>query len=142
MYDKHWRCFMTLEYFYKTGEVYRTVDYGYGPEREWDGDDGYDFEFEIDSEQIKTALVWAIKNKVKGDLRNKSIYPNMYPMIVGLKDFVNRKFTDVENEFIDALLREVINTIEEEGNLEGFAEWYRDEIAEYYEDEAMKTQEG
>lgn len=132
---------MTLEYFYKTGEIYRWVDYGDGPEKEWDGDDGYDFEFEVDSEQIKTALVWAIKNKVKGDLRHKSLYSDKYPMVNGLKDFVNRKFTDAENEFMDALLREVLNTIEEDDELEEFAEWYREEIAEYYEDEAMETQE-
>jgi hypothetical protein len=133
---------MTLEYFYKTGEIHRRVDYGDGSEQEWDGDDGYDFEFKIDSEQIKTALVWAIKNKVKGDLKHKSFYPDKYPMVNGLKDFVNRKFTDAENEFIDALLREVLNTIEEDDELEEFAEWYREEIAEYYEDEAMETQEG
>ena len=132
---------MTLEYFYKTGEIYRWVNYGDGPEQEWDGDDGYDFEFEVDSEQIKTALVWAIKNKVKGDLKHKSLYPDKYPMVNGLKDFINRKFTDAENEFIDALLREVLNTIEEDDELEEFAEWYREEIAEYYEDEAMETQE-
>ena len=131
---------MTLEYFYKTGEIYRQVDYGDGPEQEWDGDDGYDFEFEVDSEQIKTALVWAIKNKVKGDLKHKSFYPDKYPMVNGLKDFVNRKFTDAENEFIDALLREVLNTIEENDDLEEFAEWYREEIADYYEDEAMESQ--
>ena len=133
---------MTLEYFYKTGEVHHIVNYGDGPVEEWDGDEGYDFEFKIDSEQIKTALVWVIKNKVKGNLRHKSFYPDKYPMINGLKDFVNRKFTDVENEFIDALLREVLNTIEEDDELESFAEWYREEIAEYYEDEAMETQEG
>jgi hypothetical protein len=132
---------MTLEYFYKTGEIHRWVDYGNGPEQEWDGDDGYDFEFEVDSEQIKTALVWAIKNKVKIDLKHKSLHPDKYPMINGLKDFVNRKFTDAENKFIDALLREVLNTIEEDDELEEFAEWYREEIAEYYEDEAMETQE-
>lgn len=132
---------MTLEYFYKTGEIYRAVDYGDGPEQEWDGDDGYDFEFKIDSEQIKTALVWVIKNKVKDDLSHKSRHPDKYPVVNGLKDFVNRKFTDAENEFIDTLLREVLNTIEEDDELEEFAEWYREEIAEYYEDEAMETQE-
>lgn len=131
---------MVLEYFYKTGEVRRCVDYGYGPVEEWDGDEGYDFEFKIDSEQIKTALVWVIKNKVKNDLKSKSLYPDKHPIINGLKDFVNRKFTDVENEFIDALLREVFNTIEEDDDLDEFAEWYREEIAEYYEDEAMETQ--
>ena len=133
---------MTLEYFYKLGEVHRCVDYGYGTVEEWDGDEGYDFEFEIDSEQIKTALVWVIKNKVKSDLRHKSFYPDKYPMVNGLKDFVNRKFTDAENEFINALLKEVLNTIEEDDELEEFAEWYREEIADYYEDQAMETQEG
>lgn len=132
---------MKLEYFYKTGENYRLVNYGDGPEREWDGDDGYDFEFEIDSEQIKTALVWVIKNKVKCGLRHKSSNSDKYPVINGLKDFVNRKFTAAENEFIDSLLREVLNTIEEYDGLEEFAEWYSEEIAEYYEDEAMETQE-
>lgn len=131
---------MTLEYFYKTWENYRWVDYGYGLEKEWDGDDGHNFEFEIDSEQIKTALVWAIKNKVKGELRHESFYPDQYPMVNGLKDFVNRKFTDAENEFISKLIYNMLETIEELDQLEEFAEYYRDEIAEYYEDEAMETQ--
>ena len=131
---------MTLEYFYKTWENYRWVDYGDGLKKEWDGDDGYDFEFEIDSEQIKTALVWAIKNKVKGELRHESFYPDKYPMVNELKDFVNRKFTDAENEFISKLIYNMLETIEELDQLEEFAEYYRDEITEYYEDEAMETQ--
>ena len=132
---------MILEYFYKTGEMYRTVNYGDGPEQEWDGDDGYDFEFEVDSEQIKTALVWAIKNKVKDELRHKSFYPDKYHIVNGLKDFVNRKFTDAENEFVSELIYNMLETIEELDKLEEFAEYYREEIAEYYEDVAMKTQE-
>ena len=132
---------MILEYFYKTGEAYRTVDYGNGPEQEWDGDKGYDFEFEVDSEQIKVALVWAIEGKVKNDLRHKFLYPDKYPIINGLKDFVNRKFTDAENEFISQLIYNMLETIEKLDQLEEFAEYYREEIAEYYEDEAMETQE-
>ena len=132
---------MILEYFYKTGETYCMVDYGNGPEKEWDGDDGYEFEFEVNSEQIKTALVWAIKNKVKGDLRHKSFYLDKYPMVNGLKDFVNRKFTDAENEFVSQLIYNILETVEELDQLEEFAEYYREEIAEYYEDEAMETQE-
>jgi hypothetical protein len=133
---------MIFEYFYKTGEVYHTVDYGSGPEQEWDGDDGYDFEFEIDSKQIKTALVWIIKNNVKSELRHKCLYPDKYPIVNGLRDFVNRKFTDAENEFISQLIYNMLETIEELDQLEEFAEYYREEIAEYYEDEAMGTQEG
>ena len=61
-------------------------------------------------------------------------------MVNGLKDFVNRKFTDAENEFISKLIYNMLETIEELDQLEEFAEYYRDEIAEYYEDEAMETQ--
>ena len=132
---------MVLEYFYKTGELYHIVNYGDCSEKEWDGDEGYDFEFEVDAEQIKTVRVWAIKNKVKGDLRHKSFYPDKYPMVNGLKDFVNRKFTDAENEFVSELIYHMLETIEELDQLEEFAEYYREEIAEYYEDDAMETQE-
>jgi hypothetical protein len=131
---------MTLEYFYKTGEVYRYVNYGDGPEQEWDGDEGYNFEFEIDSEEIKTALVWILKNKTKNNLRHKVRYPAKYPIVNGLKDLVDRKFTAAENEFIDTLLNEVLSSIEEDDNLEEFAEQYREEITSYYEDEAMESQ--
>lgn len=132
---------MTLEYFYKTREIYRYVNYGDGPEQEWDGDDGYSFEFEIDSEQIKTALVWAIKNKTKCELRHKSFYPDKYPMVNELIDFVNRKFTEAENKFVSELIYNILGIVEELDRLEEFAEYYREEIAEYYKDEAMKTQE-
>ena len=133
---------MTLEYFYKTGEMYHTVNYGYGSEQEWDGDDGYDFEFEVDSKQIKKALVWAIKNNIKSELRHKSSYPDKYPMVNGLKDFVSRKFTEAEDEFVSQLIYNMLETIEDLDQLEEFAEYYREEIAEYYEDEAMETQGG
>lgn len=132
---------MTLEYFYKTREIYRYVNYGDGPEQEWDGDDGYSFEFEIDSEQIKTALVWAIKNEVKSELKHKSLHPDKYHVVNGLKDFVSRKFTEAENEFMSKLICNILETVEELDQLEEFAEYYKEEIAEYYEDEAMETQE-
>lgn len=132
---------MTLKYFHKTGEMYRTVNYGSGSEQEWDGDDGYYFDFEVDSEQIKMALVWAIKNEVKCELKHKSLHPDKYHVVNGLKDFVSRKFTDAENEFMSKLICNMLETIEELDQLEEFAEYYREEIAEYYEDEAMETQE-
>lgn len=127
---------MILEYFYKTGEY--TIDRGYG--EEWDGDDGYDFEFEIDDDQIKKALVSVIKQKVKSMLRMKSDLADKYPISKDLKEFVNGKFTKGENEFINEVINEMLSTIEDSDNLEDFAEWYREEISDYYEDEAMETQ--
>jgi hypothetical protein len=132
---------MVLEYFYKTGENYRYVDYGDGQEAEWDGDDGYDFEYEIDSSQVIDALIYIIKNNVKRDLKYKSRNPEKYHMTNDMIEFLGRKFTDVENKFIDAILLEVFDSMYDNDSLDDFAELYRDEIAEYYENDAMESQE-
>ena len=97
-------------------------------------------EFEIDDDQIKKALVSVIKQKVKSMLRMKSDLADKYPISKDLKEFVNGKFTKGENEFINEVINEILSTIEDSDNLEDFAEWYREEISDYYEDEAMETQ--
>lgn len=41
-----------IKYFKKTGEIYRDTPFG----REWDGDDGYFFNYEPEEEELKETL--------------------------------------------------------------------------------------
>jgi hypothetical protein len=41
-----------IKYFKKTGEIYRDTPFG----REWDGDDGYYFNYEPDEDEFREAL--------------------------------------------------------------------------------------
>ena len=41
-----------IKYFKKTGEIYRDTPFG----REWDGNDGYYFNYEPDEEKFKEVL--------------------------------------------------------------------------------------
>ena len=130
---------MTLEYFYKTGENYRYIDYGDGPEREWDGDEGYDFKFKVDNEQIKKALVYILTGDAHYQIKNYA--RNAGSITDGYKNLLSRKLTEEEKLIAKYIITDMLDKLEELDQLEEFAEYYREDIADYYEDDAMETQE-
>lgn len=123
---------MTLEYFYKTGEIHRWVNYGYGPEKEWDGDEGYDFEYDIYSDQIKKALSYILMNNGYDKLKDNNEFKKLvqFPL-----DICQEKQLEIIIDFF-------ISLIDDADLLDDFAEQFRNEITDYYEDEAMETQRG
>ena len=50
---------MTFTYFCKTGEIYRDTQFG----KEWDGDTGYDFEYEPRPEDLEKEIKKIIVKK-------------------------------------------------------------------------------
>ena len=50
---------INIEYFKKTGEIYRDTPFG----KEWDGDDGYFFNFEPEEEEFKEVLKQLVEER-------------------------------------------------------------------------------
>lgn len=87
----------TYTYFKKLGEIYRDTAFG----REWDGDEGYNFNFTPEEEEFKEALK---------------------PL--------------VEEQYGEKAWKLVCDF----GLFDEVAEGYEEELKEYFEDEAMESE--
>lgn len=103
---------MKFNYFRKTGEYYREVD----GEREWDGDDGYDFDYEVPKDEIPQAL--------------EDIIIHLY--FSGLSD--NASFYSLVRQG----LRKMLNNIE----TDDLCEQFEGELKDYFEEEALEAESG
>lgn len=122
---------MTLNYFYKTGELHRNRD----GEDEWDGDDGYDFDYDIDSAEVKVALKYILMYDARVNIGSTGADPE------DISRIIKNGFNRTEKALVGKLIDDKLNDIQDLGALEEFAECYRDEITDYYEDDAMESQE-
>ncbi len=114
---------MTVSYFVKTGECRRCVSYGGGDyDYEWDGDEGYEVEYTFDRQEIITALIDILSDEA----RRKCV-----------QEIGNRKLTADEKVISKSLIKTMLGIIDELDQLDEFAEFYREEIADYYEDEVI-----
>ena len=104
---------MKFTYFRKTGELYRDVNGG----REWDGDEGYEFDYEPESEQVESALTDVIFDDYFGNVSADKETLNQ----IRLK--LNKLIFDIE---LDEELCKV----------------FYDELKNYFEDEAQESEHG
>ena len=105
---------MIFTYFRKTGELYRDTPFG----KEWDGDTGYDFEYEPKEEDLREAVVNILFEA----------YLDKDPRI---------SFNKEQQQAIKKVLRTIIDGFDQ---WEGFYEEFYDELKEYFEDEAMESE--
>lgn len=98
----------TFKYFKKTGEIY-------GPFGEWDGDDGYYFNYEVDCEDLLDVIV---------DL----IYI----------DYFETEATELLKEEIKNSLSKMIK---EKELFETLFNKYEEDLKDYYEQEALDSQD-
>ena len=101
---------MKFNYFRKTGEYYREVD----GEREWDGDNGYNFDYEVPKDEIPEAL--------------EDIIIDLY--FDGLSD--NASFYSLVRQG----LRKMLKNIE----TDDLCEQFKDELKDYFEEEALEAE--
>ena len=87
----------TYTYFKKVGEIYRDTPFG----REWDGDEGYDFNFTPEEDEFREAL----------------------------KQLVEEGYGEKAWKLVDDF-----------GLYDEVAEGYEKELKEYFEDEAMESE--
>ena len=99
----------TYCYFIKTGENTRFN----GIDTEWDGDDGYDFEYDVDDRQLKEGLV--------------SILCEDENLFTGYDS------TTVKRKIIESF----VEKIDEVGELDNWADYYEEELKEYFKDDAI-----
>lgn len=104
---------MKFTYFRKTGEIYRDV----GGEYEWDGDEGYDFEYEVDYHQVQSALA---------DL----IYDDYFDGTTTDRETVHKIKNKLERFISDMEL------------VERLSESYHDGLKNYFEEEAQESENG
>jgi hypothetical protein len=103
---------MKFTYFRKTGEIYRQGIDG----AEWDGDEGYDFDYEVEDSKVESALTEIIFqdnfSDITGDKEERE------KIRQGLKDFLSG--LDLTDEIGDV---------------------YYDELKDYFESEAQESEE-
>lgn len=93
-------------YFKKTGEYRRPVDYGYGIEYEWDGDEGFEFEYQPEEESLKKEVVDILFNRYFTKKDINSFSENQIICIKNaLKDFTdeNNNWEQLYDDFEDKL---------------------------------------
>ena len=96
-------------YFMKTGEMYDRLG-------NWDGDDGYDFEYKPDQRDFSNAVIDVVTEY--------------------FSEFVTMNCPDLKGK-----LRERVEELIEEHDLEDdLADAFEDELKEYFEDEAMESE--
>ncbi len=107
----------TFSYFRKTGEIHRPVNIGGVIDYEWDGDEGYYFEYEPNDSDFSEALVEIVTEHYFGDITKKN--PE-------LKEELKNKLSDLisERDFEDDL-----------------AEAFEDDLKEWFEDEAQESED-
>ena len=106
----------TFTYFRKTGEILRPINIGGEIEYEWDGDVGYDFDYTPNDEDFSNALIEIVTNHYFGEVFNK-------------------------NPKIETYLKGVIKDVIEEQNLsKKLADFFEDELKEWFEDEAQESE--
>lgn len=104
---------MKFTYFRKTGELYRDVNGG----REWDGDEGYEFDYEPESEQVESALTDVIFDEYFGAVTADK------ETLKQIKQKLNKLIFDIELD-------------------EEFGKVFYDELKNYFEDEAQESEHG
>ena len=98
----------TFTYFKKTGEIY-------GRDGEWDGDEGLDFEYEVEDEDLLEGIAYCVFNEY---FRNKS----ELSLEVGFCSAVKQGIYEFLKDFDDTKFLE---------------DKYEDELKEYFEDKAL-----
>lgn len=101
-------------YFKKTGE-YRRWN---GNEYENDGDEGYDFEYRVDSEEVKEALINLLADE---DEFFKGVSLGDIPYCDRL-----------------AIVRNFVEAVDDMNELDDWVEKYHDELTDVFYDEAME----
>lgn len=101
----------TFKYFKKTGEIR-------GRDGEWDGDEGFGFEYEVEDEKLLEAVV---------DL----VYEDY---------FMKTELAD-RCDYSIAVKRGLKKFIEDNDNLDELVEDYEDELKDYFEEEALDSLE-
>ena len=101
----------TFEYFKKTGELRDMLG-------EWDGDEGFEFEYEVEDDELLDAVV---------DL----VYEDY---------FMKTELAD-RCDYAVAVKRGLKKFIEDNDNLDELVEDYEDELKEYFEEEALDSLE-
>ena len=101
----------TFEYFKKTGEIR-------GRDGEWDGDEGFEFEYEVEDEKLLEAVV---------DL----VYEDY---------FMKTELAD-RCEYVFAVKKGIKKLINDYDNLDEYVEEYDDELKDYFEAEAKEYYE-
>lgn len=99
----------TFRYFRKTGEVIDRLG-------EWDGDEGYNFDYTPDDSDFSHAIVEVVTDYYFGD--------------------IIKNCPDIEKE----LKNKVSNLISEMDFEDDLAEAFEDELKEYFEDEAQESE--
>lgn len=104
---------MKFNYFKKTGEIYRNVC----GEMEWDGDEGYDFDYEVEADRVEEALA---------DLT------------------FNDYFFDqtINNETALKIKQKLKNFISDIDLSSELSDFYGDRLKDYFEQEAQESENG
>lgn len=99
----------TFNYFKKTGEIFDR-------DGEWDGDEGYDFEYTVDEEDLLDAV-------------SELLYDDF---------FTKTTMTDGSSYFrcVSKGLKKLISDF---GLLDMFADAYEEDLKEYFEEEALDS---
>lgn len=100
---------MKLRYFFKESEII-------GPNGEWDGDEGFYFDYDVPYKDLKEALRWIVKNNCENE------------------DLLRTAETD---RWVD----KIIDTIDDMGALDALAEYYEEDLRIYFEEDAMSDVE-
>ena len=105
----------TFTYFRKTGEIRRPIGGSFGDE--WDGDEGYDFNYTPDENDFRNALVDIATNYYFNDILEKN--PE-------LKEALKSKVEQLlnENDFEDDL-----------------ANFFENDLKEWFEDKAQDSED-
>lgn len=103
---------MKFTYFRKTGEIRREVN----GEQEWDGDEGYDFDYEAEYSEVESAL-------------QNIIYDNFFSDITKNEE-IRKKIQSSIYKFLSRI-----------DVLEPLAEEFRDDIQDYFEEAALESEE-
>lgn len=106
----------TFTYFRKTGEIRRPVNIGGEIDYEWDGYEGYDFEYTPNNSDFSEAVVEIVTDYYFGEIIKKN--PE-------LKEELKNKVSDLisEMDFEDDL-----------------AEAFEDDLKEWFKDEAQESE--
>ena len=105
-----------FSYFRKTGEIRRPVNIGGEIDYEWDGDEGYDFDYEPADSDFSEAVVEIVSYYYFWEIIKKN--PE-------LKEELKKKVSDLisEMDFEDDL-----------------AEAFEDDLKEWFEDKAQESE--
>lgn len=95
----------TFEYFVKTGEIRRPVNYGNGVEYEWDGDEGFEIYYEPDEERMQDEVVDLLFDFYFKENKHKFNIEQTIIIKEALKTFTddNKNWDDLYDDFEDEL---------------------------------------